>query len=161
MSSPPRSGWNLYVSGNGGMKPRHADLLARDLDTPTLIQYIDRYLMFYIRTADRLQRTSTWLENLEGGIDYVRKVVCEDSLGIGAELEADMARVIANYACEWKVAVEDPQTLKRFRHFVNCGREGQQRPVRRRARPDSSGERRGARRVTAANPRPKARRRPQ
>ena len=114
------NGWNLYVSGNGGMKPRHADLLARDLDTPTLIKYIDRYLMFYIRTADRLQRTSTWLENLEGGIDYVRKVVCEDSLGIAAELEADMARVIANYACEWKVAIEDPQTLKRFRHFVNA-----------------------------------------
>ncbi len=113
-------GWNLYVSGNGGMKPRHADLLARDLDTPTLIRYIDRYLMFYIRTADRLQRTSTWLENLEGGIEYVRKVVCEDSLGIGAELEADMARVIANYACEWKAAIEDPQTLKRFRHFVNA-----------------------------------------
>jgi nitrite reductase (NADH) large subunit len=113
-------GWNLYVSGNGGMKPRHADLLARDLDSATLVRYIDRYLMFYIRTADRLQRTSTWLENLEGGIDYVRKVVCEDSLGIGAELEADMARVIANYACEWKVAIEDPQTLKRFRHFVNA-----------------------------------------
>jgi nitrite reductase (NADH) large subunit len=114
------NGWNLYVSGNGGMKPRHADLLARDLDTPTLVRFIDRYLMFYIRTADRLQRTSTWLENLEGGIDYVRKVVCEDSLGIGAELEADMARVIANYACEWKAAIEDPETLKRFRHFVNA-----------------------------------------
>ncbi|HEX5160510.1 MAG TPA: nitrite reductase large subunit NirB, partial [Steroidobacteraceae bacterium] len=112
-------GWNLYVCGNGGMKPRHADLLARDLDTATLIRYIDRFLMFYIRTGDRLQRTSTWLENLEGGIDYVRKVVCEDSLGIGAELEADMDRVRANYACEWKVAVEDPATLKRFRTFVN------------------------------------------
>ncbi|HET9864304.1 MAG TPA: nitrite reductase large subunit NirB, partial [Steroidobacteraceae bacterium] len=113
------NGWNLYVCGNGGMKPRHADLLARDLDTATLIRFIDRFLMFYIRTGDRLQRTSTWLENLEGGIDYVKKVVCEDSLGIGAELEADMARVIANYACEWKVAVNDPATLKRFRTFVN------------------------------------------
>ena len=114
------NGWNLYVCGNGGMKPRHADLLACDLDDRTLIQTIDRFLMFYIRTGDRLQRTSTWLENLEGGIEYVRKVVCEDSLGIGAELEADMARVIANYACEWKVAIEDPQTLKRFLHFVNA-----------------------------------------
>ena len=112
-------GWNLYVCGNGGMKPRHADLLARDIDSETLVKYIDRFLMFYIRTGDRLQRTSTWLENLEGGIDYVRKVVCEDSLGIGAELEADMERVRAAYACEWKVAVEDPATLKRFRHFVN------------------------------------------
>ncbi len=112
-------GWNLYVCGNGGMKPRHADLLARDIDTATLVRFIDRFLMFYIRTGDRLQRTSTWLENLEGGIDYVRKIVCDDSLGIGAELESDMARVIANYACEWKVAIEDPATLKRFRHFVN------------------------------------------
>jgi nitrite reductase (NADH) large subunit len=75
--------------------------------------------MFYIRTGDRLQRTSTWLENLEGGIDYVRKVVCEDSLGIGTELETDMDRVRGNYACEWKVAIEDPVTLKRFRTFVN------------------------------------------
>ena len=113
------NGWNLYVCGNGGMKPRHADLLARDLDTATLIRFIDRFLMFYIRTGDRLQRTSTWLENLEGGIDYVKKVVCEDSIGIATELEADMARVIGNYACEWKAAIEDPVTLRRFRTFVN------------------------------------------
>ncbi len=112
-------GWNLYVCGNGGMKPRHADLLARDLDDRTLIQFIDRLLMFYIRTADRLQRTSTWLENLEGGIDYVRQVVCEDSLGLGAELEADMQKLVESYECEWKKAIDDPQILKRFRHFVN------------------------------------------
>ena len=112
-------GWNLYVCGNGGMRPRHADLLAADLNRETLIRYIDRFLMFYIRTADRLQRTSAWLENLEGGIDYVRKVVCEDSLGIAGELEADMARNLAAYECEWKKAIEDPVTLRRFRHFVN------------------------------------------
>jgi nitrite reductase (NADH) large subunit len=112
-------GWNLYVCGNGGMKPRHADLLARDLDDGTLVRYIDRFLMFYIRTGDRLQRTSTWLENLEGGIDYMRQVVCEDSLGIGAELEADMQKLVDAYECEWKKAINDPETLKRFRHFVN------------------------------------------
>ncbi len=122
------------------MKPRHADLLAGDIDTATLVRYIDRFLMFYIRTADRLQRTSTWLDNLEGGLDYVKQVVCEDKLGIGAELEADMARVIATYVCEWKRAVEDPVTLKRFRHFVNSKatddgvkfvkERGQNRPAR-------------------------------
>jgi nitrite reductase (NADH) large subunit len=112
-------GWNLYVCGNGGMKPRHAELLASDLDGATLIRTIDRFLIFYIRTGDRLQRTSTWLENLEGGIDYVRKVVCEDSLGIGAELEADMQRLVNTYECEWKKAINDPEILKRFRHFVN------------------------------------------
>jgi len=115
-------GWNLYVCGNGGMKPRHADLLAADLDSATLIRYVDRFLMFYIRTADRLQRTSVWLENLEGGLDYVKQVVIEDKLGIAAELEADMARIIDTYQCEWRKAIEDPQTLKRFRHFVNSDR---------------------------------------
>jgi nitrite reductase (NADH) large subunit len=115
-------GWNLYVCGNGGMKPRHADLLASDLDSATLIRYVDRFLMFYIRTADRLQRTATWLDNLEGGLDYLKQVIVEDKLGIGAELEADMARIIATYECEWRRAINDPVTLKRFRHFVNSER---------------------------------------
>ncbi len=112
-------GWNLYVCGNGGMKPRHAELLASDLDDATLVRFIDRFLMLYIRTGDRLQRTSVWLESLEGGLDYVRRVVCEDSLGLGAELEADMQKLVEGYRCEWKEAIESPEILKRFRHFVN------------------------------------------
>ncbi|UTY57655.1 nitrite reductase large subunit NirB [Massilia sp. erpn] len=112
-------GWNLYVCGNGGMKPRHAELFAADLDKATLVRYIDRFLMFYSRTADRLQRTSTWRENLEGGLDYLKSVVIGDKLGIVAEMEADMQRVVDTYACEWKEAVTNPETRQRFRHFVN------------------------------------------
>ncbi|MGF1525866.1 MAG: nitrite reductase large subunit NirB [Candidatus Competibacterales bacterium] len=112
-------GWNLYVCGNGGVKPRHADLLATDLDTETLVRTIDRFLMFYVKTADRLQRTAPWLEGLEGGLDYLRQVVCDDSLGLGAELERQMAQVIDSYQCEWRATLEDPEKLKRFRHFVN------------------------------------------
>ena len=113
------NGWNLYVCGNGGMKPRHADLFATDLDDATLIRYIDRFLMFYVRTADRLQRTATWMDNLEGGLEYLRAVVIEDSLGIALELEAQMQHIVDTYACEWKAVVEDPQKRKRFRQFVN------------------------------------------
>jgi nitrite reductase (NADH) large subunit len=116
------TGWNLYVCGNGGMRPRHAELLASDLDETTLIRYIDRFLMFYIRTADRLQRTSVWRDNMEGGLEYLKEVVCADSLHIGAELEADMQRVVDTYQCEWKTAIEDPRTLARFRHFINSER---------------------------------------
>jgi len=112
-------GWNLFVCGNGGMRPRHADLFATDLDDETLVRYIDRVLMFYIRTADRLQRTSVWLENLEGGLDYLREVVIDDKLNIGQELEDDMTHNIANYECEWKKTLEDPEKLKRFSHFIN------------------------------------------
>lgn len=113
------NGWNLYVCGNGGMRPRHADLFATDLDSETLIKYIDRVLMFYIRTADRLQRTSVWLENLDGGLAYLKKVVIEDKLAIGQELEDEMTHNIGNYQCEWKTTLEDAQKLKRFSHFIN------------------------------------------
>jgi nitrite reductase (NADH) large subunit len=113
-------GWNLYVCGNGGMKPRHAELLASDLDEATVVKLVDRFLMFYVRTADRLQRTSTWRENLEGGLDYLKQIVVDDKLGIAAELEADMQRVVDTYACEWKNAVEDPAIRQRFRTFVNA-----------------------------------------
>ena len=113
------NGWNLYVSGNGGMKPRHGDLFATDLDDETLIKYIDRYLMFYVRTADRLTRTSVWLDNLEGGIEYIKKIVKDDYLGINAELEKQMQNVVDTYQCEWKTTIESEEQLKRFRQFVN------------------------------------------
>jgi nitrite reductase (NADH) large subunit len=112
-------GWNLYVGGNGGMRPRHAELLASDLDDQTLVRYVDRFLMFYIRTADRLERTATWLDKLEGGISYLRSVVVDDVLGIGAELEAEMERQVAGYECEWRAVVENPDRLQLFRTFVN------------------------------------------
>ncbi len=112
-------GWNLYVCGNGGMKPRHADLFASDLDEETLIRTVDRFLMFYIRTADRLQRTSTWLDNLEGGIDYLREVILNDSLEIGRELEEEMARVVDSYQCEWQTTLNSPDRMALFRSYVN------------------------------------------
>ncbi|HDS3502216.1 TPA: nitrite reductase small subunit NirD [Enterobacter cloacae] len=112
-------GWNLYLCGNGGMKPRHADLFASDLDEETLIRTVDRFLMFYIRTADRLQRTSTWMDNLEGGLDYLREVILDDSLGIAHELEQEMARVVETYQCEWQTTLNDPNRLALFRTAVN------------------------------------------
>ncbi|MGW0579761.1 nitrite reductase large subunit NirB [Streptomyces sp. NPDC002920] len=114
------NGWNLYVGGNGGATPRHADLLAQDLTDAQLIRLIDRFLMFYIRTADRLERTSTWLERIPGGLDHVRDVVVEDSLGICEELESLMAAHVAHYADEWATTINDPEKLARFVSFVNA-----------------------------------------
>ncbi|HEX2145509.1 MAG TPA: nitrite reductase large subunit NirB [Glycomyces sp.] len=113
-------GWNLYVGGNGGFTPRHADLLLSDVDSETLVRTIDRFLMFYISTADRLQRTSKWVEALEGGIDYLREVIVDDKLGICDELDALMTKHVDNYADEWKGVIDDPEKLQRFVSFVNA-----------------------------------------
>jgi nitrite reductase (NADH) large subunit len=113
-------GWNLYVGGNGGATPKHAQLLAGDLDTETLVRYIDRYLMFYIRTADRLQRTAVWQETIEGGLDHIRAVVCDDSLGIAAVLDAAMDAHVAGYSDEWAGVLADEAKLSRFVSFVNA-----------------------------------------
>ncbi|MFF6986005.1 nitrite reductase large subunit NirB [Streptomyces sp. NPDC010273] len=114
------TGWNLYVGGNGGATPRHADLLAKDLSDAELVRLIDRFLMFYIRTADRLERTSVWLERIPGGLDHVREVVVADSLGICGELEALMATHVAGYRDEWATTINDPGKLARFVSFVNA-----------------------------------------
>ncbi|MDH6281990.1 nitrite reductase large subunit NirB [Prescottella agglutinans] len=114
------NGWNLYVGGNGGQSPRHAQLLVGGLDDETLVRYIDRYLMFYVRTADRLQRTAPWLESLDGGLEHLKAVVCDDSLGIADDLEAAMARHVEGYRDEWAGVLDDPEKLSRFVSFVNA-----------------------------------------
>jgi nitrite reductase (NADH) large subunit len=116
-------GWNLYVCGNGGSKPQHALLLATDLDDETCIRYIDRFLMFYIRTADPLTRTATWLNKMDGGINYLKNVVINDSLGMAGQWELEMQSLVDAYKCEWKEAVENPEIRKRFNHFVNAPEE--------------------------------------
>jgi len=112
-------GWNLYIAGNGGANPKHAVLLAEQIDKETVFKYMDRYLMFYIRTAGPLVRTSTWLEKLDGGLEYLKEVIINDSLGIVQTLEADMQGLVDTFECEWKQAIEDPEMMKRFSHFSN------------------------------------------
>ncbi len=113
-------GWNLYLCGNGGRVPRHAELFATDLNDEELIRYLDRFLMFYIRTADRLERTAPWFDKLEGGMDYLRSVVIDDVLGICDDLEADMAAHVESYECEWAATLADPDRLDQFIEFVNA-----------------------------------------
>jgi nitrite reductase (NADH) large subunit len=133
-------GWNLYVCGNGGMRPQHAVLFASDLSKEDLVKYIDRFLMFYIRTAGRLERTATWLNKRPGGVAELRRVLIDDELGICGELEADMQKHVENYQCEWKATLETPERMARFVHFVNSKEpdsnlvfvreRGQNRPAR-------------------------------
>ncbi|MHA4807655.1 nitrite reductase large subunit NirB [Flavitalea flava] len=116
-------GWNLFVCGNGGSKPQHAQLIAVDIDKETCVRYLDRFLMFYIKTADPLTRTATWLNKMEGGLSYLKNVIIEDSLGMCVQWEMEMQSLVSSYTCEWKEVVESPALRKRFVHFVNAPRK--------------------------------------
>ncbi|HZX59022.1 MAG TPA: nitrite reductase (NAD(P)H), partial [Mucilaginibacter sp.] len=116
-------GWNLYVCGNGGSKPQHAQLLATDIDKETLVKYLDRFLMFYIKTAEPLSRTATWLNKMDGGLSYLKNVIVNDSLGIGGQLEEEMQSLVDTYHCEWKEVIDNPELRKRFTHFINAPEE--------------------------------------
>ena len=132
------NGYNLYVGGNGGAKPRHAELLAADIDEETAVSYVDRFFMYYIMTADKLTRTAVWVEKMDGGIGHLKEVIINDSLGICDELEQRMQHLIDTYQCEWADVVNDPEKRKQFRQFVNTDEtepcieivteRGQQRP---------------------------------
>ena len=116
-------GWNLYICGNGGSKPQHAQLLATDISNETCIKYLDRFLMFYIKTADPLTRTATWLNKLDGGMSYLKNVIVNDSLGLAVQLEEEMQDLVNKFHCEWREVVETPALRKRFAHFVNVPKE--------------------------------------
>lgn len=112
-------GFNIFVGGNGGAKPRHSELLAKDVVPDDVIPILDRYLMFYIRTGDKLQRTARWLENLPGGIKYLQEVVLEDKLGIAAELEKQMEEIVGSFFCEWTETLNNPKKMALFKQFGN------------------------------------------
>lgn len=150
-------GWNMYVGGNGGYQPAHGQLLVGDLDDATLIKYIDRYMMYYIRTGDRLQRTARWIEEMEGGLEHVYDVVVNDSLGLADELEAAMAKHTENYEDEWAATLRDPERLRRFRTFVNAPHEPDPShlrvPERGQVRPPTDEERADGKGVLLSGPR--------
>tara|TARA_R110000868_G_scaffold34421_1_gene124337 strand:- start:37472 stop:39985 length:2514 start_codon:yes stop_codon:yes gene_type:complete len=116
-------GWNIYICGNGGATPKHAVLLAEKVDKETAIKYVDRFLMYYIQTAQPLMRTAAWLDKLEGGIDYIKDVVINDCLGIVDQLDTEMQFMVDTYKCEWKEAVENPEIRAKYTHFVNSEEE--------------------------------------
>ena len=132
-------GWNVYLCGNGGSNPRHGDLFATDLSEDEVIRVLDRFLMFYIQTAKPLQRTARWFEEFEGGLEALKAVLLDDSLGICDQLESDMQSLVDRYQCEWKAVVETPGLIAKFRHFAGnresdegiefIRERGQKRPV--------------------------------
>jgi len=119
------NGYNLYVGGNGGASPVHGQLLASDIDEKTVLMYLDRYIMYYILTAEKLERTAVWQAKLSSGkngggpIEHLKEVIIEDSLGINDELDRRMQHLVDTYHDEWAEVVKDPVKRAKFKQFAN------------------------------------------
>lgn len=67
-------------------------------------------------------RTARWIEQLEGGLERLKKIIIDDELGICAELDQQMDELVGTFRDEWKAVVADPERRKQFRQFVNTVR---------------------------------------
>lgn len=81
--------------------------------------------MLYIQSADRLQRTARWVESLgeggKNGLEYLKRVIIDDSLGICKDLDQAMELLVGVYFDEWAEVVRSPEKRSLFRQvYLYC-----------------------------------------
>jgi nitrite reductase (NADH) large subunit len=107
--------WEIYVGGAGGSHVRKGDLLCTVGSEDEVLMYTGRFMQWYRENAKYKERTYTFIERV--GIERVRAVVVDDSEGIAATLDADMARSVAATKDPWKEA-DDPKTANQFASLI-------------------------------------------
>ncbi|HEX2942469.1 MAG TPA: nitrite reductase large subunit NirB [Rhodopila sp.] len=72
------SGWDLHVGGNGGIKVRVTDLLAKVTTEEEVLEYCAAFMQLYREEAWYLERTAPWVERV--GIESVRARLADANL---------------------------------------------------------------------------------
>ncbi len=91
--------WEILVGGAAGAHVRRTDVLCRVNTQDEAMQVIGRFLIFYRDNAKWIERTYDFVPRL--GIENLRKIIVEDSLGIVAALDAEVEKTIAAYVDPW------------------------------------------------------------
>jgi nitrite reductase (NADH) large subunit len=73
------SGWELHVGGNGGIRVRTTDLLAKVTTEAEVKEYAGAFLQLYREEAHYLERTAPWIERV--GLGHVKQRINEDAAG--------------------------------------------------------------------------------
>jgi len=104
--------WEIYIGGAAGAHIRKGDLLATVDDPDLVVTLTGRFMQYYRENAKWLERTYAFVPRV--GVDLLREVVVQDSLGIAADLDARMQAAIDNYQDPWLEGAA-PATPGQFR----------------------------------------------
>jgi nitrite reductase (NADH) large subunit len=104
--------WEVYVGGAAGAHIRKGDLLATVDSADEVMTLTGRFLQYYREDANWLERTYKWVPRL--GIEKIRAVIVDDSDGVAAQLDANMAKSIGAYRDPWQDG-RTPVTEGQFR----------------------------------------------
>ena len=91
--------WEVSVGGAAGAHVRKTDILCRVKTKEEALRVIGRFLIYYRDNAKWLERTYDFVPRL--GIENVRDIIANDSLGIGAQLDAEVEKTMAAYVDPW------------------------------------------------------------
>lgn len=102
-------GWEIFIGGNGGIKPRIADTFCKVKTDEELFEICGAIIQYYRETGNYLERTSEWVERI--GLDHIKKVILEDH----EERKALVERIeVALQQVEepWQKVIHDNQVRK-------------------------------------------------
>jgi nitrite reductase (NADH) large subunit len=94
--------WEIYVGGAAGGSVRKGDRLCTVDTEDEVLTCIGRFIQYYREHGRYLERTYHFLERI--GIDNLRKILLEDSLGICANLDAGIQKAVDAYIDPWHEA---------------------------------------------------------
>ncbi|MFO0935465.1 MAG: nitrite reductase large subunit NirB [Gemmataceae bacterium] len=91
--------WEILVGGAAGAHVRRTDVLCRVKTQAEAMKVIGRFLIYYRDNAKWIERTYDFVPRV--GIEKIREIIVNDSLGIGSELDAEVAKTEAAFVDPW------------------------------------------------------------
>jgi nitrite reductase (NADH) large subunit len=103
-------GWELYAGGNGGVKVRAAELLAKVKTNEEVLEWSGAFLQYYRENGSFNERTSEWIERI--GIQAVRDAL--ESKEVRLELVERIEKTLSLTVDPWKEIIEQEKLNQIF-----------------------------------------------
>lgn len=100
-------GWEVFIGGNGGIKPRIADSFCKVKTDEELVEVCSAVMQYYRETGNYLERTSEWVERI--GLEQIQQVILNNAEN-RKELAARIDFALAQVSDPWKKIINDKTT---------------------------------------------------
>ncbi len=91
--------WDILVGGAAGASVRKTDLLCRVKTQEEAIRVVGRFMIYYRDNAKWIERTYDFVPRI--GIEKIRDIIVNNSLGIVEDLDREVEKTIAAYVDPW------------------------------------------------------------